>query len=108
MNEEFDNCKHSCIRQLSCADSDFFNLDKQEELDGYEDSQSVTDDNILCQIPKVESFILQENQDSFYLKFMRDSEDQLESIESNICASEKKRVKRWLKNQDRKMIEIIL
>ena len=59
-------------------------------------------------IPKVESFILPKDQDSLFETMMERKTKADYSISLDTCTKSSKRIKRWLKDEDRKLIHIIL
>jgi hypothetical protein len=105
------DCRNSCIRQISDVSSDFFRLDNcsaSEECDISENVEEREVTDLLKDLPQVESFIIPKKRDSFFTKFMEEVKDMNKANNNKELLVAKQRMKRWLKNHDRKMFEIIL
>jgi len=103
VSSDFHDCENFSISELSLADS----KTKINEIPKIEKNLSEGRD-FLDDIPNVESFILLNHKDSFYERLISDKDNSSLLKFSNSDAKTTKRVKRWLKDEDRKLIYIIL
>jgi hypothetical protein len=84
------NSMDSRLRQNSIHSDDFFKID---------------DINLLDDFPKVESFILPKEEVNLYSN--ETSENHTIDVQTPTGSRSHKRLRRWLKSEDRKMIQII-
>jgi hypothetical protein len=98
----------SRFRQNSIHSDDFFKIEEDLVNTDIHESKNmrIEDRNLLDEIPKVESFILPKEEDNLYSN--ETSENHTIEVQSHSGSKSHKRLRRWLKSEDRKMIKIIL
>lgn len=103
VSSNFYDCENYSNTELSFTVPD---SNSPETMEIHENTSETPD--LLYDIPNVESFILSTEKDSFYESLFSGINKDKRTKNTVLTSKSNKRIKRWLKDEDRKLIHIIL